>query len=48
LFEIRLGGQTLVHLAHQATIRRNSSSLEIDLQGAVEREVKWLIFYLTH
>jgi hypothetical protein len=37
--------QTLVQLAHQnqATIRRNSRSLEIDLQRAVERELKWLV-----
>jgi hypothetical protein len=42
--------QTLVQLAHQnqATIRRNSRSLEIDFERAIERELKWLVFYLTH
>jgi hypothetical protein len=42
--------QTFVQLAHQneAPIRRDARSLEIDLQRSVERELKWLILFLTH
>jgi hypothetical protein len=42
--------QTFVQLPHQnqATVRRDSRSLEIDLQGAVERKLKGLVLFLTH
>src|SRR5712692_5405464 len=42
--------QSLIQLAgqNQATIGSHSRSLEIDLQGSIERELKWLILFLTH
>jgi hypothetical protein len=41
--------ETFVQLAHQdeAPIRRDTRSLEIDLQRSVERKLEWLIFPLT-
>jgi len=41
--------ETFVQLPHQnqATIRRDSRSLEIDVQGAVEREFIWLVRFLS-
>ena len=42
--------QSFIQLAHQnqATIGSHSRSLEIDLQGSIERELKGLILFLTH
>jgi hypothetical protein len=42
--------QSLIQLAHQnqATVGSHSRSLEIDLQGSIERELKGLILFLTH
>jgi hypothetical protein len=42
--------QTFIQFAHQdeAAIRRDARPLEIDLQRSVERELKWLLFSLTH
>jgi hypothetical protein len=33
---------------YQATIGSHSRSLEIDLQGSIERKLKGLILFLTH
>jgi hypothetical protein len=33
---------------NQATIGNHSRSLEIDLQGCIERELKWMDSFLTH
>jgi len=40
--------ETFVQLPHQnqATIGRDSRSLEIDLQGSIERELKGLVLFL--
>jgi len=48
--EIRRSTQSLIQLANQnqATIGSHSRSLEIDLQGSIERELKGLVLLLTH
>jgi hypothetical protein len=42
--------QPFIQFAHQneSAIRSDASSLEIDLQRSVERELKWPILFLTH
>jgi hypothetical protein len=42
--------QTFVQLPHQdqTTIRGHSCTLEIDLERAIERELKGLVLRLTH
>jgi hypothetical protein len=49
-FDELLQTQSPIQLANenQATIRSHSRSLEIDLQGSMERELKWLVLVLTH
>jgi hypothetical protein len=50
LFDQFTQTQTFIQLPHQnqATVRGDARSLEIDLQGAVERELKGLVLFLTH
>src|SRR5450759_3077838 len=42
--------QTFVYLPHQnqAAIGSDSRSLEIDLQGSIEEELKGMVLFLTH
>jgi hypothetical protein len=49
LFDELLQTQSLIQLANQnqATIGSHSRSLEIDLQGSIKGELKWLILFLT-
>jgi len=42
--------ESLIQLPNQnqATVGSHSRSLEIDLQGSIERELKGLVLFLTH
>jgi len=42
--------QTFVQFADQneTAVRSDARSLKIDLQRSVERELEWLILFLTH
>jgi hypothetical protein len=50
LFDEFTEAQAFVQLTHQnqTTIRGDPRSLEIDLQRGVERELKWLVLFVTH